>query len=358
MTKQTEPQQWSAVARFTIILAAGVVVVAGLKASAAIMAPLLLAIFLAILINPLLEWFRAKGVPSWLSFIILFFSVLLIGLFVIGFMYLSLSQLQTKIPTYKKNLAGITKSAEDALAARGIDLSGPAATSALDPQTIARASAGILGVLLSELSASLLVLLLLIFLLSEAPGFPKKAREALGAKSPIVDQMDTFGQNVRGYMKVRTISNLFVGITFTILLLVLGVDSAFLWGFLAFFLSYIPTIGLVLASVPAITLALLEQGLTIAVVVTIGVLILNTISDNYISPRLSAEELELSPFAVFFSFVFWAWVLGPIGAVLSVILTVGIRIVFSAFDETRSYAILLGPGAESKESDPDEKNVA
>lgn len=346
MADETIQSQWSPVARFVVVLAAGFIVIAGLQAASTIIAPLLLAIFLAILIDPVLERLRERGLPNWLASLILFLAVLLIGLAVIFFIYLSITQLQTNLPTYKQNLTGIFTAAEQALSAQGFDISSIETKGAFNPQTIARTSASVLGVLLSELSATLLVLLLLIFLLSEAPGFPDKARRAFGAESPILERMGTFNENVLGYMKVRTISNLFVGITFTILLLVLGVDSAFLWGFLAFTLSYIPTIGLVIASVPAITLALLEQGMTTAIIVTVGVLILNTISDNYISPKLSAEALELSPFAVFFSFVFWAWVLGPIGALLSVILTVGIKTVFEAYVETHRYAVLLGPTIE------------
>ena len=346
MADESTQSQRSPVARFTVILAAGFIVIAGLQAASTIVSPLLLAVFLAILIDPVLERLRDRGLPNWLAFLVLFLAVLLIGLGVIFFIYLSLTQLQANVPVYKENLTGIFKSVEQALSAQGFDISSIETKGAFNPETIAKTSASVLGVLLSELSTTLLVLLLLIFLLSEAPGFPDKARRALGEESPILERMGTFSRNVRTYMRVRTISNLFVGVAFTVLLLVLGVDSAFLWGFLAFTLSYIPTIGLVLASVPAIALALLEQGLTTAIIVTIGVLILNGISDNYISPKLSAQELELSPFAVFFSFIFWAWVLGPIGALLSVILTVGIKTVFEAYAETHGFAVLLGPVVE------------
>lgn len=274
------------------------------------------------------------------------------------FIYLSLTQLQANVPIYKKNISGLFESAKKILAATGIDFSSVGSAATFDPQTIANASSKVLPVLLSEVTTAFLVLLFLLFLLNEAPGFPEKARRALGAENPVFNRMATFSQSVRSYMKVRTISNLFVGITFTILLLILGVDAAFLWGFLAFVLSYIPTIGLVIASVPAIILALLGQDVATAVVVTIGILVINGISDNYIAPRLSAEELELSIFVVFFSFVFWAWVLGPIGALLSVILTVGIKTVFEAFAETRCYAVLLGPAIEPKKSATDEKKVA
>ncbi len=345
---------WPPVARFIVVGAATIVIIGGLRAGSSLISPLLLAIFLAVLIDPLLERLRDRGLPNWLAFLILFLGVLLIGLGVILFVSLSLSQLQANVPIYKESLSSLYQSIEGTLATQNIDLSDMLNEGTLSPQTIARTSAGILGVLASELSGTLLVLLLLIFLLSEAPGFSAKAKKALGDDHPVVRQLGSFSENVRGYMKVRTISNLFVGITFTIVLLVLGVDSALLWGFLAFVLSYIPTIGLILASVPAITLALLEQGVTTAVIVTVGVLILNGISDNYLSPRLSAQELELSPFAVFFSFIFWAWVLGPIGGLLSVILTVGLKMVFEAFTETQGYAVLLGPNIEPEAPPPDQ----
>lgn len=345
MVNRSIGSQWSPVARFTIVLASGVIVIAGLKASAAIIAPLLFAIFLAMQINPMLERLRQRGLPSWLAFLILFLTVLLIGLGVIFFVYVSLLQLESNVPVYQENLSKLLKSIESALAAQGLDLSDIEAKDALSPQVVAKASTGILGGLISELTAVLLVLLFLIFLLSEAPDFPNKARLALGVDHPVVNRMATFGENVRLYMSVRTIISIFIGITFTILLLVLGVDLAVFWGFLAFILSFIPTIGLILAAVPAIILALLEQGITTASIIIIGVLILNGISDNAIMPRLSAYELQLSPFVTFFSFMFWVWVLGPIGGILSAVLTFGIKAVFEGFAETQGYAVLLGRAA-------------
>jgi predicted PurR-regulated permease PerM len=171
----------------------------------------------------------------------------------------------------------------------------------------------------------------------------------------MVVQLETFGKTVITYTRVRTISNLFVGVAFTILLLVLGVDLAFLWGFLAFVLSYIPTIGLPLAAIPAIILALLEQGFTTAIIVTVGVIIINFISDDIIAPRLSAQELEISPFVVFYSFVFWTWVFGPVGALLSVILTVAVKVVLEGYPETRGYGILMGTSASPEQSGPAEE---
>lgn len=328
-----------------------IIIISGLRAGAEILGPFILSIFFAILIHPALEWLRYKGLPNWLSFFILFLTVAIAGMVFLLFFYLSLGQLQENLPIYENRLSELTTSIVSQLQERGVNVSNINQISALNPERLAGAAAGFISVLFGQLSVAFLVLLLLLFLLSEAPVFPDKVSKAFGANNPAINKLATFSKSIKTYSRIRTVSNLFVGVTFTILLLILGVDLAFLWGFLAFLLSYIPTIGLVLAAVPAVILALLEQSVSTAIIVTIGVIIINGISDSIIAPRLSARELELSAFVVFFSFIFWGWVFGPVGAVLSVILTLGIKLVLAAYPETRGYSILLGASDENKVAD-------
>lgn len=313
-----------------------------MRAAAEILGPLLIAVFFAILIHPTLEWLRSKKLASWLTFLLVFLGVAVVGIVFLLFFSLSLGQLQDNLPVYERRLAELTNSITGMLDQQGIDVSNIENISALNPERLAGTAAGFITLLFGQLSVAFLVLLLLLFLLSEAQVFASKVEKAFGANNPAVNKLATFSLSIKAYSKIRTISNLFVGISFLILLLVLGVDLALLWGLLAFLLSYIPTIGLVLAAIPAIILALLEQGFTTALIVTIGVIIINGISDSVIAPRLSAQELELSPFAVFFSFIFWGWVFGPVGAVLSVILTLGIKLLLDAYPETRPYSVILG----------------
>lgn len=347
---------WSPIARLVIVSAGTVVVLAGLKAASSLLGPVLLAAFLALLISPALNWLVSRGLKKWLSFLVLFTTIIVVGSLVILFVSTSLAQLQENVPVYQQRLSSLTDQLTSALAKQNIDITSLRQTGALNPQTIAKYASAVLSGLLSGLSSAFLILLLLIFMLTEGPTLPPKVRRWFAEDHPLVNRFRSFGISIRAYNRVRAISNLFVGITFTILLLVVGVDAPFLWGFLAFILSYIPTIGLPLAAIPAIFLALLELGIGPAAIVGVGVLIINSISDNIISPRLSAKELELSTLAVFLSFIFWTWLLGITGALLSVPLTVAVKSLLEAYGETSGFSVLLGPPVtESDEISSDKK---
>ncbi|MBI4733862.1 MAG: AI-2E family transporter [Rubrobacteridae bacterium] len=357
--QNTAQHWWSSTARFFIITAGIIIVIAGLKAASTIIGPLLLAIFLALLTNPVLNWLRSKGLPGWLSYLTLAASIIIIGLAVILLISLSLNSLQANIPTYQENLSRYTESLKTFVADFGVDTTDFRLTDLFSPQSLASAIGAFLVYLVNQLSVVILALLLFIFLLAEARNFPAKAKKAFGENSPVVQRLGSFGGAVVTYTKVLTLANLFVGIVWGALLLVLGVDAAILWGFLAFILQYIPTIGLIIASVPAIIIALLGEGPTTAGIVLIGVLVINSISANVITPRYSAQQLELSPTIAFFSCLFWAWVFGAIGGVLSVVLTVGVKSLMEGYPESKGFAILLGPAPTAEiPAKPEDKEAA
>jgi AI-2 transport protein TqsA len=345
---------WSSTARFFLITAGVIITIAGLKAASAILAPLLLAIFLALLINPMLNWLRARGLPNWLSYLTLVAGIIITAIAVIVLISVSLNSLQENIPLYQQNLVKFTASLKSSLAGLGIDMSSFKVSNILSTQTLASAAGRLISTLVNQLTGAVFALLLFIFLLLEASQFPAKAIKAFGKDSPIVQHLGSFGSAVVTYVKVLTLTNEFVGVIWGLLLVVLGVDAALLWGFLAFILQYIPTIGLIIASVPAIIVALLGQSPTTALIVLLGVIVINSISANVIMPRLSAKQLELSTTVAFFSFIFWAWVFGAIGGVLSVVLTVGVKSMLEGYPESRGVALLLGPAPSPPAPSPEE----
>jgi predicted PurR-regulated permease PerM len=340
---------WSPTARFFLITGGIVLTIGGLKYASPIMGPLLLAIFLALLANPVLSWLRSKGLPSWLSFLVLGLSIIVAAVAVVLLISVSLNSLQANVPKYQANMAKYVDSFKASLASYGVDISSFKLSSLFSPKSLASAIGKLLAYSVNQLTIIILAFLLFIFLLAEARDFPAKAIKAFGENSPIVQHLGSFGGAVVTYTKVLTLANLFVGIVWGALLVLLGVDAALLWGFLAFILQYIPTIGLIIASVPAIIIAFLGQGPTTAAIVLVGVLVINSISANVITPKFSAQQLELSPTIAFFSFIFWAWVFGAIGGVLSVVLTVGVKSVMEGYPESRGLALLLGPAPKPEE---------
>ena len=144
-------------------------------------------------------------------------------------------------------------------------------------------------------------------------------------------------------MIIRTETNLITAVGIVIVFLIGGIDFAILWGVLIFLLSYIPYIGLVLASIPPHMLALFKYGPVGALAVIVVILVINMLAENVIFPSLAGKGLKLSPGILFLSLIYWNYVLGTAGVLLSIPLTVILKIVFESFDETKWLARLMGP---------------
>jgi predicted PurR-regulated permease PerM len=149
---------------------------------------------------------------------------------------------------------------------------------------------------------------------------------------------------------LRAIVNLITGVGVTVLLFVLGVDFPVMWGILAFFLSFIPWIGLPIAVAPAVILALAEYGIERALLVIAGVIVINILAENLVSPMLMGRGLSISPTFLFIGFLFWAFVLGGPGAFLAAPLTIFLVLMFGTFPETRWLADLMGAGASDSDA--------
>jgi predicted PurR-regulated permease PerM len=218
-----------------------------------------------------------------------------------------------------------------------------------------RALTGAVGVVLSGIAGFLsnlfLILMIVLFLLAEGPALMDRLRASTGTDHPQVERLAFVGQGVVRQFGLRAIVNLVTAIGITVLLLVLGVDFALMWGILAFFLSFVPYVGLVLAVAPAVLLALAEFGLGRALLVISGVTIINILAENVLSPMMS-RELSISPTVVFLSFIFWAWLLGGPGAFLALPITLFVAVMLDTFPETRWLANLVGISSPDAETGP------
>jgi predicted PurR-regulated permease PerM len=151
---------------------------------------------------------------------------------------------------------------------------------------------------------------------------------------------------------LRTVVNLITGASFGLFLFLIGVDFPLLWGVLTFFLSYIPYLGIVIAAIPAVLLALAEFGLDKALLVIAGLAVTNVIAENVLAPTLMGRGLNVSPTVVFLSFTFWFWLLGAPGAFLAMPLTLFIALMLDTYLETRWLANLIF--IRPKSGEPDE----
>lgn len=336
-----------------IITGAGLaIIVAGLKFASSILAPIIFSLFMAILCLPILSWLQRKHVPTWLALLFillgLFICIALLGLFI----YVSLNGLDERLPVYEERLQALISQVRPVLQQLGIDTSGVVPTNSVNIGQLFGTISSFLRATITSLTSLFLIMLGITFALLEAGSFAEKLRRSGSRAQAALAVGVRFSSASQQFFYLKAINNLIVAVGATLFLLFYRIDFALLWGVLIFFLSYIPNIGIVLACVPPVILALLQYGLVGALIVVGVLFVINLIGDNAITPRLMGTGLDISPSIIFFSFIFWTWVFGVVGALLSVPLTVLVKFICEANDETRWLATLMSSSKPGKAPEP------
>ncbi len=333
--------------RLLLMLASGVAVLAGMRVAAPVIGPVLIALLITVAWSPGSLWLRKRGWPPTLAAL----TGILIGVCAVALIVLlvwsSALQLQDSLPEYKTRVGALRETATQLLARLPIDSSRLMSAEFLEPGALVGRALQVVGGVTSTAGAFSLLVLIMAFMMIEAVRYPQKLFDAFVVPSAADDddstasKLDRFVKSMRSYIVLNTVFGLAAGILNTVLLLALGVDFALLWGVLSFLLSFLPNIGFVLALIPPALLALLQFGATRAAIVVVGFIAINTIIDNVIKPRFVGESLDLSPAVVVLSLVFWGWLLGPVGALLAVPLSIAVKFLFESFDEVRWLAHLM-----------------
>ena len=309
---------------FLLGAAAVVILVAGLRAAAGSLNPMLMAGFLALLFQPLTRKLRRWGMAGGLAVTLVVIGVVLSGLLLVAFVGESLRQIAMEFPTTRAELDAVIGDLSATLAGYGID-AGAYLQSALRGPAVGRMALNVSGSLAGTLSNLALTLFIFAFMLGGMWQLERRAQRGTRDHSPLAARFLAFSDTIRGYMGVRAVLGLIASILNYVLLLVLGVDYALLWAVISFLLSFVPNIGFTLSLVPPTLLALVNQGWQEALIVFIGYQVINNVLDNVIGPRMVGKQMQISALLSFLSVIFWAWVLGPTGAILAVPLTVLIR---------------------------------
>ena len=331
--------------------AALVVVIAGLRAAQSLVVPFLIAAFIALVCTPALEWLQKKRVPQGVAILIIILAVSFALLLVAMIVTSSVNQFLQQAPKYEANLSA--KEGElIAWAKEKYSSFGSQIDELLNARTMVGYIKTALGSLTSTFSSAFLVLLTVLFMLMEAAGFPRKLIALSAGKTKTLEKAQVIRQAIVHYISLKTAMSLLTGILAGAWVWALKIDFAVLWGMMAFLLNYVPNVGSILAAIPAVLLALVQYDLSTALIVAGGYLVINVAIGNFVEPRVMGRGLGLSTLIVFVSLVFWGWVLGPVGMVLSVPLTMIVKIVMEGFEETHWIAVLLAsnPDAHGKHS--------
>lgn len=336
----------SSLNRSLMAIAALFVIVFGIRYTASITTPLLFGLFLAILSQPAYQALIKRGLTSTLALVITILGLsailLSLGIFTIS----AFRSIQTSLTLYKTEL---TQQLET-LNVNTQDISNLA-----PPEQVSDAMIGALGAIVSaaaSITSTLIIAVVVAGMLTiEAPRLKSILMSSVGPQPGVGKNLANFSRSAIIYFISRTKLNLLTGAGLTILYIILGVDHPFTWGFMAFILSYIPYIGLVLAMTPPTIITFAESGITAAIILVAAGIIWNLIIENILQPAYVGQTLKLSPTVVFISFFVFGWLLGPLGALLSMPLTVMLVLVLEGYPETRWLASLMGrfPGSASKE---------
>jgi len=332
----------SSASRFIIICAAIVVVIAGLKAADEMVVPFILSVFIAVISAPPLFWMTQRGLPTWLAITLVIAVIICVTLGVAVLVSASFRGFNEALPVYREGLQTEFSGLLNWLKSQGADLSVSWVTEYFDPGMAMQLVANTLSGFGNVLTNSFLILLTVIFILTEAASFPSKLSQLSNNPAKSMQRFRKFSDTVKRYIAIKTLMSLLTGVTIAVWLTILGVDFAVLWGLLAFFLNYVPNIGSIIAAVPAVMLAFVQLGPSYAGLTAAGYVAMNTLIGNILEPRYMGRGLGLSTLVVFLSLVFWGWVLGPVGMLLSVPLTMTLKIALESRDDTHWIAVMLG----------------
>jgi len=334
---------FSPAARFLLVAGAFVLVVAGLRAAASFVAPFLLAGFIAVIVAPAMFSLIHRGIPAWLALLAISTVMLAVGGLIIALVSGSLNAFMANLPEYQTKLKGSTLELSTWLENVGIEMPRAVLANYPDAGKAMEMAGVLLGGLGDILTNTFLIILTVIFILLESSNLPTKLRVGLQASESSIWRLHRVLTDINRYMVIKTVISLFTGGLIWVWLRYLGLDFAPLWALVTFLFNFVPTIGSIIAAIPAVLLALVQLDIQLALWVSLGYLVVNTLVGTVIEPRFMGRGLGLSTLVVFVSLIFWGWVLGPVGMFLAVPLTMVLKIALDVDPQTRPIAVMLGP---------------
>ena len=325
-----------------VSFAAFVIVVAGLKVAAPILAEFLLALFISVVCVPPIKWLSSKKIPQGISILIVLTTVLAFLGFVGYLVGDSIQSFSANKEFYSAKLDQNLGGAFQWLSDKGVPIEGFELAALIDQYGLALVSR-IVGGLNYIFQEFFIIFLSVIFILAEMSSFPVKFARAFSDSQDKMKHINKILGKIRHYLAIKTVASLFTGFIVSMSLFFIGVDYPFLWGMLAFLLNYIPNIGSIIAAIPPLILAFVQIGPAAVFWTAITFVVANTLVGNFLEPKFMGKMLGLSTFVVFLSLIFWGWIFGSVGMFLSVPLTMTIKIALETNPKTQWIAIMLGP---------------
>lgn len=343
------PLKQSRSSQVLLTTAAVIIILAAINLSSDIISPLLLAYFIAMILNPAITLLERIYLPRAVGVLIVISLLVLVCASLIGVVGHAAQEFSKALPGYRQELFDMIMKFENALARRSISVDFSTLFSTLDSKLLFNFATSVVSRMGSATSYIVVIILTVVFMLFEVPLLHNKLRRALPDPDLHIQDVERFVASVNRYVVLKSALSAVTGLLVTSMLYLKGIEFFVLAGLLAFFLNFIPNIGSILAAIPGILITLLQKSPADAAMVAAGYVAINMIIGNLIEPRVLGRGLGLSSLTVFLSLMIWGWLLGPIGMLLSVPLTMCIKILLES-SHHYGLAQLLGAGDEAVDS--------
>lgn len=333
-----------------VITAAALIILSWLRYAHELVVPFLLSLFIAVIAAAPMGWLKKRGFSPAFSIGTVLTGVILLGLVMAAILGGSFTAFTEKLPEYQQHLREIADQVLDWLSLNGMTIPRGGFREVVDPGSVMSFANGLLAAIGQGLSHTFLILFTVFFMLLESWNLPAKfqAIDSSRSRAALARLMQII-ESTKKYTSIKALMSLVTGVLIWGGNTIIGLDFAVLWGFIAFLLNFIPNIGSIIAAVPAVLLALVQLGPWPALLVAGLYLAVNTVIGNILEPRYMGQRVGLSTLVVFLSMVFWGWLLGPVGMLLSVPLTMVAKFAAEASERTRWVAVLLGPEVQPRE---------
>jgi AI-2 transport protein TqsA len=327
--------------------AAAFLVLGGLYLTAWLVGPLFLALMIVIAISPVQSALLRRGWPGWLTTLVL--VILVVGLLLLFAVVIivSIARLAALLPTYSDEASSLMTSLSKSLEKFGVEPGQlQKAVSSIDPAKLVALIGALLAGLSGLVSSLVFLLCLLLFLSVESSGMDQRLAAVAGERPGLERALRSFAQGTRTYLVVTAVFGLIVGVLDAGALAIIGVPLPVLWGLLSFLTNFIPNIGFIIGLVPPALLALLDGGVEQMLVVVAVYCVLNLVIQSLIQPRFVGDSVGLAMTTTFLALIFWAWLLGPLGALLAIPLTLLVKALLVDVDPTARWAVALAGSLE------------
>ncbi len=340
-------KQSRTVGRLLLNLASLVIIIAALKSISQLLGPILLSLFVVLIVYPIMLWLERRGMARWIAYTLVVLGVIVVGTIFIIFLAVSLTELSITLPKYEELLNTRLDGLQQWLASHNLRIEDVLELNWFNPQNIFQLLFYLVSILLETVANVGLTLLVFIYMLASAGNFWTHLRRELAADLPMLKRFSSFGQSIRIYLVIKSWLGVMTALVQVILMWILGIDFAVLWGVFSFLFNFVPSIGFYIGLIPPVIIAVIKLGITKTIILIFGYTLINNFFDVLIAPHYLGKGLDLSIVVAFLGLVFWTWMLGPIGAFLALPLTVMVKkLLLESLPDTQLLASLMSSSGE------------